>query len=42
MIVPLLRRGGGDSDFLRPGTPAGDQLARPPKRLEGLMPWAGA
>ncbi len=29
MIVPLLRRGGGDGDFLRPRTSAGDELRAP-------------
>ena len=42
MIVPLLRRGGGDGDFFRPGAPAGDEFARPSQRFEGLMPRAGA
>ena len=42
MIVPLLRGGGGDRDFLRPGAAAGDQLARPSKRFKGLVAWARA
>lgn len=41
MIVPLFRRGGGDSNFLRPGLSGGDKLARPAQRLERLMPRAG-
>ena len=42
MIVPLFRRSGGDSDFFRPGTAAGDEFACPSQSFEGLMPWAGA
>ena len=42
MIVPLLRRGGGDGDFLRPRTSAGDERARPSQCFERLVPRAGA
>jgi hypothetical protein len=42
MIVPLLRRGGGDRDFLRPGAAAGDELARPSKRFKSFVAWARA
>src|SRR5262249_25506662 len=42
MIVPLFRRGGGYGDFFRPGTADGDEFARPPQRLERLVPRAGA
>jgi hypothetical protein len=42
MIVPLFRRGGGDGDVFRSGAPAGDELARPSQRFEGLMPRTGA
>ena len=41
VIVPLLRGGGGDGDFLRPRTPAGDERARPSQRFECLVPRAG-
>jgi hypothetical protein len=42
VVPPLLRRGGVDPDLLRPGTPAGEELARPSQRFEGLVPRAGA